>query len=229
MKTWHIRVVDRQGRLISQKRALLRYMLSWIWFVPPLAVIAPYHLSGGASAVIVLGWVAIWALLSRLHPAPVLARCAGGHAPGAPRTAAGATQEKYRRTRTAMPDTPPPAAHRPEPPVACHGLFAGRVARGWNKKAFRQEVLLAAVLLPLACWLGRGWVETRMLTASVVLVLITELLNSGIEAAIDRIGPELHDLSKRARTWAVPPCCSACCCAALSGLGGAFPKVFPDG
>ncbi|MBP7324527.1 MAG: RDD family protein [Alicycliphilus sp.] len=68
MKTWHIRVVDRQGRLISQKRALLRYMLSWIWFVPPLAVIAPYHLSGGASAVIVLGWVAIWALLSRLHP-----------------------------------------------------------------------------------------------------------------------------------------------------------------
>lgn len=68
MKTWHIRVVDRQGRLISQKRALLRYMLSWIWFVPPLAVIAPYHLSGSASAVIVLGWVAIWALLSRLHP-----------------------------------------------------------------------------------------------------------------------------------------------------------------
>ncbi|MBS0506874.1 MAG: RDD family protein [Proteobacteria bacterium] len=68
MKTWHIRVVDRQGRLISQKRALLRYLLSWIWFVPPLAVIAPYHLSGGASAAIVLGWVVIWALLSRLHP-----------------------------------------------------------------------------------------------------------------------------------------------------------------
>ena len=38
MKTWHIRVVDRQGRLISQKRALLRYMLSWIWFVPDAAV-----------------------------------------------------------------------------------------------------------------------------------------------------------------------------------------------
>ena len=70
---------------------------------------------------------------------------------------------------------------------------------GWREKAFRQEVLLAAVLLPLACWLGRGWVETALLTASVVLVLITELLNSGIEAAIDRIGPELHDLSKRAK------------------------------
>lgn len=55
------------------------------------------------------------------------------------------------------------------------------------------------MLLPLACWLGRGWVETALLTASVVLVLITELLNSGIEAAIDRIGPELHDLSKRAK------------------------------
>ena len=68
MKTWHIRVVDRQGRLISQKRALLRYLLSWLWFLPPLAVIAPLHLTGGETAVITLGWVAVWALLSRFHP-----------------------------------------------------------------------------------------------------------------------------------------------------------------
>lgn len=68
MKTWHIRVVDRQGLPISQRRALLRYVLSWLWFLPPLAAIAPFHLSGGETAVIVLGWIAVWALLSRFHP-----------------------------------------------------------------------------------------------------------------------------------------------------------------
>ncbi len=70
---------------------------------------------------------------------------------------------------------------------------------GWNEKAFRQEALLAAVLLPLSLWLGRSWVEVALLAGSVLLVLIIELLNSGIEAAIDRIGPEWHALSKQAK------------------------------
>ena len=70
---------------------------------------------------------------------------------------------------------------------------------GWGEKAFRLEACLAIVLLPLSPWLGRDWVQVALLAGSVVLVLITELLNSGIEAAIDRIGPELHDLSKRAK------------------------------
>ncbi len=68
MKTWHIRVVDRDGRPLSQRRALLRYLLSWLWFLPPLAAVAPFRLSGPESAVIILGWIAIWALLSRFHP-----------------------------------------------------------------------------------------------------------------------------------------------------------------
>ena len=68
MKTWHIRVVDRQGKGLTQKRALLRYVLSWLWFMPPLALLAPYSLSGGETAVLFLGWVAVWALLSRFHP-----------------------------------------------------------------------------------------------------------------------------------------------------------------
>ncbi|UCU97712.1 RDD family protein [Acidovorax radicis] len=67
-KTWHIRVVDKGGRPITQARALLRYVVSWLWFLPPLAVTAPFSLPGGESAVIVMGWVAIWALLSRFHP-----------------------------------------------------------------------------------------------------------------------------------------------------------------
>ena len=70
---------------------------------------------------------------------------------------------------------------------------------GWNEKAFRQEALLAAVLLPLSLWLGRGWVEVALLAGSIVLVMVVELLNTGIEAAIDRIGPQWHELSKRAR------------------------------
>ena len=102
-----------------------------------------------------------------------------------------------------MPDSPAPHPHKQRTGLNrlwhATGYSLAGLRAGWREKAFRQEVLLAAVLLPLACWLGRGWVETALLTASVVLVLITELLNSGIEAAIDRIGPELHDLSKRAK------------------------------
>ncbi len=68
MKTWNIRVVDRNGQAITQMRALARYALSWLWFLPPLVVVAPFHLSGGETAVIVIGWVVVWALLSRFHP-----------------------------------------------------------------------------------------------------------------------------------------------------------------
>lgn len=68
-----------------------------------------------------------------------------------------------------------------------------------SESAFRQEFWLAAMLLPLAFWLGRGWVEVAVLAGSVMLVLIVELLNSAIEAAIDRISFEIHDLSKRAK------------------------------
>ena len=54
-------------------------------------------------------------------------------------------------------------------------------------------------LLPLAFWIGRNWVEVALLAGAVVLVMIVELLNTAIEAAIDRVGPEWHDLSKRAK------------------------------
>lgn len=70
---------------------------------------------------------------------------------------------------------------------------------GWNEKAFRQEAIAAMMLLPLSLWLGRSWVEVALLAGSVVIVMIVELLNTGIETAIDRIGPEWHDLSKRAK------------------------------
>lgn len=75
-----------------------------------------------------------------------------------------------------------------------HGLRAG-----WQQTAFRTEALMAVPMLTLAGWLGRGWAEVGLLAGSVVLVLIVELLNSGIESAIDRIGPEWHPLSKQAK------------------------------
>ena len=71
-----------------------------------------------------------------------------------------------------------------------------------GESAFRQEAWMAVVQLPAAFWLGRSWVEEALLAGSVTLVLIVELLNSGIEAAIDRVSFELHDLSKRAKDLA---------------------------
>ena len=68
MKTWNIRLVDAIGKPVSQARALLRYVASWLWLLPPLAASAAFHLSGGETVVIVLGWVAVWATLSRFHP-----------------------------------------------------------------------------------------------------------------------------------------------------------------
>ncbi len=68
MKTWNIRLVDRNGQPVTQARAFARYLLSWLWFLPPLAALAPFGLTAGESVVIILGWVAVWAILSRFHP-----------------------------------------------------------------------------------------------------------------------------------------------------------------
>jgi len=68
-----------------------------------------------------------------------------------------------------------------------------------GESAFRQEFWLAMLLLPLAFWLGGSWIEVVLLAGSVTLVLIVELLNSAVEAAIDRVSFEWHELSKRAK------------------------------
>jgi diacylglycerol kinase (ATP) len=65
--------------------------------------------------------------------------------------------------------------------------------------AFRQEVALAVVLIPAGCWLGESPIEKALLVASVLLVLIVELLNTGIETVVDRIGLEHHELSGLAK------------------------------
>lgn len=68
MKTWRIRLVDRLGQPVTQARALLRYLLSWLWFLPALAAVASFKFSVAELVVLLFGWIAVWALLSRFHP-----------------------------------------------------------------------------------------------------------------------------------------------------------------
>lgn len=68
-----------------------------------------------------------------------------------------------------------------------------------SEAAFRQEVALAIVLLPLGIWLGKSGIERALLLGSVVFVLVVELLNTCVEAVVDRIGPERHELSGLAK------------------------------
>ncbi|MFH7586264.1 diacylglycerol kinase [Oceanimonas smirnovii] len=78
----------------------------------------------------------------------------------------------------------------------------GLVSAYKNEAAFRQEVWLALVLVPFAFWLELPLAHTLWLVASLAMVLVVELLNSAIEAVVDRIGPEHHELSGRAKDTA---------------------------
>ena len=74
---------------------------------------------------------------------------------------------------------------------------------GWrHEEAFRQEVMLTVVMLPCAFWIGRDPLDYAILIGALLIVLITELVNSGIEALTDRIGEERHELSGRAKDLA---------------------------
>src|SRR5690554_589207 len=77
--------------------------------------------------------------------------------------------------------------------------LAGFKATWQNEEAFRQELLLCAVGVPLGLWVGPSGVEKAMLVGSLVLILIVELLNSAVEATVDRVGMEHHELSGRAK------------------------------
>jgi diacylglycerol kinase (ATP) len=77
----------------------------------------------------------------------------------------------------------------------------GLAAAVRHEAAFRQELMLAAVLLPLGLWLGNNGIERALLTGSVLLLLVVELLNSAIEAAVDRVSLENHELAKRAKDY----------------------------
>lgn len=73
-------------------------------------------------------------------------------------------------------------------------------AHAWrHEAAFRQELSLTLVLIPIAFWLGQSAMEKLLLIGSCVFVLVVELLNSAVEATVDRVGQEHHELSGRAK------------------------------
>jgi diacylglycerol kinase (ATP) len=77
--------------------------------------------------------------------------------------------------------------------------LAGFRAAYKHEDAFRQEVLLASILIPLALWMPVDHLSKALMVGSVLLVIIVELLNSAVEATVDRISLENHDLAKRAK------------------------------
>ncbi|MBT9520236.1 MAG: diacylglycerol kinase [Dechloromonas sp.] len=80
------------------------------------------------------------------------------------------------------------------------GYSRDGIAAAWrNEAAFRQEILLAAIALPLAFYLGKTDVERALMIGSIVLILIVEILNSAVEAVVDKASPEKSELAKRAK------------------------------
>ncbi len=77
--------------------------------------------------------------------------------------------------------------------------FKGLRAIWHHEEAFRQEVIIFIVIVPLAIWLGESKIDTLLLIGCMVLVLLVEMINSAIEAVVDRIGLEHHELSGRAK------------------------------
>jgi len=82
---------------------------------------------------------------------------------------------------------------------AARNSFAGLAAAVRHEDAFRQELILAAIFIPLGFFLGTNGVERALLVGSVLQVLVVELLNSAIEATVDRVSLEIHPLARRAK------------------------------
>ncbi len=80
------------------------------------------------------------------------------------------------------------------------GYSRDGLASAWqNEAAFREETFLAVVTIPLALFLGDNGIERALLIGSILLILIVEILNSGLEAVVDKASPELNELAKRAK------------------------------
>lgn len=107
---------------------------------------------------------------------------------------------------TSVMSTNPPNPHKRYTGLARVWRAGGHSMAGMrsalaHESAFRQEMALALVMIPAAFWLGRNALEVALLIAGVLVVLIVELLNSAIEAVVDRISLELHPLSKNAKDY----------------------------
>lgn len=102
--------------------------------------------------------------------------------------------------------TPSSLGYKPEPVGAVRrviralGFSIDGLKATWRSEwAFRVDVVMFVALAPAALWLGRTGAERALLVAALFLVLLAELINSGIEAVVDRVGPDRHALSKKAK------------------------------
>lgn len=96
--------------------------------------------------------------------------------------------------------------------------FAGLAAAARHEDAFRQELVLATVLVPLGLWLGSTGAERALLVGSVLMILVVELLNSAVEATVDRVSLDDHSLAKRAKDIGSAAVMVALVCAAAVWL-----------
>ncbi|WP_102798617.1 diacylglycerol kinase [Bowmanella denitrificans] len=95
-----------------------------------------------------------------------------------------------------------------------------------HEAAFRQELMLCAVMIPLAFWLANTPVELVLLTGPLILLLVVECINSAIEAAIDRISTDRHPLSKQAKDLGSAAVFFSMLIILMSWLAIALPKAF---
>lgn len=106
------------------------------------------------------------------------------------------------------------------------GYSLAGLRAAWGETAFRQECWLAMVLVPASWYVGQNWVERSLLLASVGAVLVVELLNSAIEATVDRMGPEWHALAKRAKDMGSAAVLLTLLWCALTWLGALANRFF---
>jgi len=109
---------------------------------------------------------------------------------------------------------------------AAKNSWCGLVYAFLEESAFRQELSLFALLTPIALFLPIGYLEKALLVSSLIMVLVVELLNSSVEAAIDRISFEHHDLSKRAKDFGSAAVMLALFIALLMWSAVCIPLVF---
>jgi len=109
---------------------------------------------------------------------------------------------------------------------AAKNSWCGLMYAFLEESAFRQELCLFVLLTPLALWLPISYLEKALLVSSLIMVLVVELLNSSVEAAIDRISFEHHDLSKRAKDFGSAAVMLALLIALLMWSAVCIPLVF---
>lgn len=110
--------------------------------------------------------------------------------------------------------------------VLAFGYSVQGFRSGWSEPAFRQEAMAAFFLLPLAWWVGHTWLERAVLAGTVVAVMVVELLNTAMEATVDRVGFELHPLSKKAKDLGSAAVLLSLCFAGVVWAGALWQRFF---